>query len=191
MSELLPTYVILLRAIGPATHRLMRMAQWREKALSSGFLEAETLGNTGNMIAGFTGGAAAARETMAGVLGSFGLGENVVPVVRTVEEVQELVAAAPMADAAAARPSQTAVFFVAAQQPDFNWLAEYSGPERFHVWSNHLIVDFTQDVSQSGRLIRQIDKHCGTNTARNWNTTRKLAERCAARLASAPPKAPC
>ncbi|KRB01209.1 hypothetical protein ASD83_06720 [Devosia sp. Root685] len=175
------TYVILLRAIGPVTHKLMSMTQWREAAVAAGFVAPETLVNTGNMIAGFDGTEAAVVTTTVGVLRSFGLGENVVPVVRKPALLHKLMQADPIAEAAAERPNQTGVYFFASKKPDFDWLKRYDGPETVHVVHDHLIVDFTQDVGQSGRLIRQIDKNCGTNTSRNWNSVRRIADRCAAR----------
>ncbi len=175
------TYIILLRAIGPATHRLMSMAQWRDASEEAGFFAPETLVNTGNMIAGFVGSAADAANAMTGVLRSFGLGENVVPVVRTSKQIAALVATDPISEAATERPSQTGVYFLADDKPDLSWIPSYDGPEVIHLVTNHLVIDFSQDVAKSGRLIRKIDKLCGLNTARNWNTTRKLAERVAAR----------
>ena len=181
MATSLPLYAILLRAIGPATHKLMSMAQWREASEAAGFIAPETLVNTGNMIAQFDGSSAAARETMTGVLHQFGLGENVVPIVRSPAQMKGLLKADPISDAARDRPAETGVYFFAATKPDFGWIRDHDGPEIIHVVANHLVVDFSQDVAKSGRLIRKIDKHCGLNTARNWNTTRKLAERIGAR----------
>lgn len=175
------TYVILLRAIGPVTHKLMTMAQWREAAEVAGFVGPETLVNTGNMIAGFDGDEAAVVTTMVSVLRRFGLGDNVVPVVRRPELLHKLMEANPIAQAAAERPNQTGVYFFANQTPDLDWLKRHDGPETVHVVQNHIVVDFTQDVAQSGKLIRLIDKNCGTNTSRNWNSVRRIADRCAAR----------
>lgn len=181
MASAPPLYVILLRAIGPVTHGLMSMAQWRAAAEQAGFRTPETMVNTGNMIAGFDGSAEAARAAMAPVLRSFGLGENVAPIVRTPEQVGAIVGADPISAAARARPSQTGVYFFAAEKPDFGWIADHDGPEAIHVVADHLVVDFSQDVAKSGKLIRKIDKLCGLNTSRNWNTTRKLAERVGVR----------
>lgn len=181
MPDTLTPHVILLRAIGPVTHRLMSMAQWREAAGKAGFVAAETLVNTGNMIAGFDGRAAEARTAMIAVLRGFGLGENVVPVLRSPAALRKLVKANPIPEAAGNRPAETGVYFFASPRPDFGWLEAYDGPETIHIVQNHLVVDFSRDVAQAGRLIRLIDKNCGLNTSRNWNTTRKLAERCAAR----------
>jgi uncharacterized protein (DUF1697 family) len=175
------THVILLRAIGPITHALMKMDQWREAAQRAGFDAVETLLSTGNMIADFRGTRAAAGRAMDGVLRGFGLPASVVAIFRSPRAVRGLVKAAPLGDAATVRPSQTGIFFFAGRKPDFSWLNEHDGPERVYVVGDHLMVDFTHEVTKSARLIRQIDRRCGLNTARNWNTVRKLAERCAAR----------
>ena len=174
-------FVILLRAIGPVTHKLMTMTQWREAATEAGFEEPETVVNTGNMIAGFSGSAEEATRTMTKVLRDFGLGENVVPVLRQPALLRRLIAADPIAEAAANRPQQTGVYFFVAAKPGFDWLGTYDGPEVTQVIEDHLVVDFTRDVAQSGRLIRQIDKNCGTNTSRSWSSLVRLADRCAER----------
>lgn len=181
MPDAPPIYVILLRAIGPATHKLMSMAQWREAADKAGFVAPETLVNTGNMIAGYAGEPAEAADAMRAVLRGFALGENVAPIVRTVEQLASLAAADPISEAANNRPAQTGVYFFASDDPDLTWIGGHDGPEVIHVVANHMVVDFSQDVAKSGKLIRKIDKLCGLNTARNWNTTRKLALRGAAR----------
>ena len=181
MTQTPHLYVILLRAIGPVTHKLMSMAKWREASADAGFVEPETLVNTGNMIAGFHGTAWQAKLAMEPVLRSFGLGDNVVPVVRSPALLRKLIKADPIPDAGKARHAETGVYFFASEKPDFAWLAGYDGPEAVHIVADHLVVDFNQNVAKAGRLIRLIDKNCGTNTSRNWNTTRKLAERSAAR----------
>lgn len=174
-------YIILLRAIGPATHKRMSMAQWREAAADAGFGAPETLVNTGNMIATHAGGPSDAAEAMTTVLRGFGLGDNVVPIVRTPGQMAGLIAADPISEAASKRPAQTGVYFFLSDAPDLSWIGSHDGPETIHVVAKHLVVDFSRDVAKSGRLIRRIDKSCGLNTARNWNTTRKLALRGAAR----------
>jgi uncharacterized protein (DUF1697 family) len=168
------TYVILLRAIGPVTHKLMGMADWRDAAERAGFSQPVTVLNTGNMIAGFNGGAARATMEMRAVLASFGLGDNVVPILRTPLLLRRLTKSNPISEAAADRPSQTGVYFFGKPSPDFSWLQDYEGPEAVHVVAKHLIVDFTRDVAQSGKLIRLIDKNCGINTARSWSSLMKI-----------------
>jgi uncharacterized protein (DUF1697 family) len=38
----LSVFVILLRAIGPVTHKIMSMAQWREAVAAAGFKDPQT-----------------------------------------------------------------------------------------------------------------------------------------------------
>ena len=168
-------FVILLRAIGPATHKLMGMADWREAVAAAGFVDPVTVLNTGNMVAGFAGTPLQATTAMRAVLKGFGLGDNVVPILRRPAQLRRLLRANPVPEAARERPSQTGIYFFAAASPDFSWLDAYEGPEAVHVVDKHLVVDFTRDVAQAGRLIRLIDKTCGTNTSRSWSSLAKIA----------------
>jgi uncharacterized protein (DUF1697 family) len=171
----LATFIILLRAIGPLTHKLMGMEQWREAAQLAGFGSPRTVLATGNMIAQFKGNSEEATEVMRSVLSRFGLGKNVVPIVRKRDVLQRLLKANPIPEAAAQRPAQTGVYFFTARSPNFGWLEGHEGPEVVHVIAKHLVVDFGQQVAKSGRLIRLIDKHCGVNTARSWSSLTKIA----------------
>lgn len=175
MSDAAKTYVILLRAIGPVTHKLMGMAQWREAAARAGFVDPVTVLNTGNMIAGFPGSAREAAISMTGVIRTFGVGDNVVPILRSPTLLRRLLQADPVPEAARERPSQTGVYFFSDTSPDFAWLEGYGGPEDVHVVEKHLVVDFTRDVAKAGKLVRLIDKNCGTNTSRSWSSVSKIA----------------
>lgn len=159
------------------------MTQWREASEQSGFLEPETLINTGNMLARYDGDAEKVVAATTAVLRSFRLGDNVVPIVRAPALLQALLEADPIPEAAASNPNQIAVYFFASPRPDFSWLQAHDGPEQVHVVQNHLVVDFTRVTAGPARLIRQIDKHCGVNTSRNWNSVRRIAKRCTERRA--------
>jgi uncharacterized protein (DUF1697 family) len=172
-------FVILLRAIGPVTHKIMSMAQWREAVAAAGYGEPQTYVATGNMIVGSDKTVAAITGDMNAVVRGLGLGPGNVAVVREAEELGRLVAANPFAEAAE-RPSELAVYFFAGV-PDFSWLGDYDGPERWHIEGAHLFVDYDGRISQSPRLAGLVEKRSGVGTARNWNTVRGLAERAAGR----------
>lgn len=174
-------FVVLLRAIGPVTHRIMSMAAWREACRADGFGDPQTYLATGNMIVAGDGTPAQVAARMDRIVAGLGLGPGNRAVVRTPAQLRALVKANPFPDAAIARPSQVGVYFFAEAPPDLGWVADYDGPERLHVEGVHLIVDYGEPIPKSIRLPGLIEKRSGTVTARNWNTLCGLAQRCAAR----------
>jgi uncharacterized protein (DUF1697 family) len=178
---MMSTYIILLRAIGPITHKIMSMAQWRDAVAAAGYDDPRTYVATGNMIVGSDKAMAEVTRDMNAVVRDLGLGPGNVAVVRKATQLRKLVRANPFPDATAERPSEVAVYFFAGARPEFSWLPSYDGPERVHVEGTHLFVDYAGRASMSPRLPGLIEKRAGTVTARNWNTVRGLAERAAAR----------
>jgi len=173
-------YVVLLRAIGPITHKIMSMAQWREAVAAAGFVRPETYVATGNMVVESDLDIAEVTRRMNEIVVALGLGPNNTAIVRTARQMQRLLAANPLPDAAAANPQALAVYFFAKVRPDFGWVDGYAGTETIHIEGTHMIVDYVTPVSSS-RLPAIIEKKSGTVTARNWNTLRGLAERAGAR----------
>lgn len=174
------TYVVLLRAIGPITHKIMSMAQWREAVTAAGFINPETYVATGNMIVESELGIADVSGRMNEIVIGLGLGPGNTAVVRTARQMQRLLAANPLPEAAVSNPQALAVYFFAKARPDFGWIGDYASTETIHIAGAHLIVDYVTPVSSS-RLPVIIEKKSGTVTARNWNTVRGLAEKAAAR----------
>ena len=174
-------YIVLLRAIGPVTHKIMSMAAWRDAVAAAGYDDPQTYVATGNMIVGSSKTMAEVTRDMNMVVRDLGLGPGNVAVVRQAATLRKLVKANPFSEAATERPSELAVYFFAAARPDFSWLDSYDGPERVHIEGAHLFVDYDGRISQSPRLAGLVEKRTGTGTARNWNTIKALAERAAAR----------
>lgn len=178
------TWVVLLRAIGPWTHKIMPMSQWRDAALAHGFGDPRTYLASGNMIAEADGDAEAVARRMNALVSGQGLGAANVAVVRTPAQMRALVDADPFPEASKDHPSQMGVYFFAGDDPDFGWVQDYEGHERLRVTQGHLIVDYKGPISGSPKLPGLIEKRSGPVTARNWNTLRGLAERATAREAS-------
>jgi uncharacterized protein (DUF1697 family) len=174
-------FVVLLRAIGPATHKIMSMAAWRDAVAAAGFVAPQTYIATGNMIVESNAPLPTVTRQMNEIVRALGLGPANVAVVRTPVQLRQLVDSNPFPEAAAERGGQMGVYFFVDPQPDFGWVEDYPGPERLHVEANHLIVDYTRLISASPRLPGLIEKRSGTATARNWNTLKGLAERASAR----------
>jgi uncharacterized protein (DUF1697 family) len=176
----LAVFIVLLRAIGPITHKIMSMAQWRDGVTKAGFAAPETYLATGNMIVESDIPLAATTKAMNDVVRSLGLAENSRAVVRTPEQLRAVLEANPLPEAASARPSQIGVYCFAEAKPDFGWVENYQGPENIRIVEQHLIVDYNGRVSDS-KLLSGIEKKSGVATARNWNTLRGLVERSTAR----------
>lgn len=173
-------FVVLLRAIGPITHKIMSMTQWREAVAAAGFVNPETYVATGNMIVESELGIAEMTRRMNEIVIALGLGPGNTAIVRTARQMWRLLAANPLPEAAIANPQALAVYFFAKARPDFDWIDGYAGPETIHIEATHLVVDYVTPVSSS-RLPALIEKKSGTVTARNWNTLRGLATKAAAR----------
>lgn len=173
-------FVVLLRAIGPITHKIMSMAQWREGVLAAGFSAPETFLATGNMIVEGTGTTHEMALAMNAVVAALGLAANSRAIVRSPEQLKAVFEANPVPEAAQSRPSQIGVYFFAAEQPDLSWVKDYRGPEILRVVQQHLVVDYNGRISDS-KLIGSVEKRSGVATARNWNTLRGLVERSTAR----------
>ena len=174
------TFVVLLRAIGPITHKIMSMAQWREAVAAAGFINPQTYVATGNMILESELGIAEVSRRMNEIVVGLGLGPGNTAIVRTARQMQRLLAANPLPGAASANPQALAVYFFAKARPDFGWIDGYAGRETIHIAGTHLIVDYVAPVSSS-RLPAIIEKKSGTVTARNWNTLKGLATKASAR----------
>lgn len=174
-------FVVLLRAIGPATHKIMSMADWREAATEAGFVDPQTYVATGNMIVESDLTLAKVAARMNGIVRELGLKENSRAIVRKASTLKSLLKANPFPSATGKRASQIAVHFFEAARPDFSWIKDYEGDEPIHVKGAHLIVDHGDTEGQSMRLPGIIEKRSGLVTARNLNTVRGLVERCIAR----------
>jgi uncharacterized protein (DUF1697 family) len=174
-------FVVLLRAIGPVTHKVMSMADWRAACEAEGFVNPETYVATGNMLVESALPLAKVTAAMNRIVRQCGLGEGNWAIVRKAGTLRSLVKANPFDDAARERPDALGAYFFAARSPDFGWIADFEGPERIHIEGPHLIIDHADRTAQKLRLPAIVERRSGVVTVRNWNTVRGLAERCAAR----------
>ncbi|WP_417309305.1 DUF1697 domain-containing protein [Devosia sp.] len=169
------TYIALLRAIGPATHKVMSMHKWWEAA-SRVFDEPETYIATGNMIFESSMGRAEVTRRMNAIVSELGLGTSNRAVIRTLRQLKTVLRSDPFSDATAERPGDVSVHFFAKGRPKLDWITSYDGPERIAAVGPQLIVDYGTG-GESSRLRPLIEKRSGEATARNWNTLRGLIER--------------
>ncbi|SDR55408.1 Uncharacterized conserved protein, DUF1697 family [Rhizobiales bacterium GAS191] len=178
----MPVFIVLLRAIGPATHVKMSMKDLRDGCEAAGLEKVATYIQTGNLIVRTRKSAATVHRIVAGVLRGFDLANHVV--LRKPEDLAALLAADPFPEAAAVRPSGLAVCFLD-RAPSSDGLAKlerYQGPERFKLIGHDLCIDYVQGVTGSKLMPSVIERWLDTPaTARNWNTVRKLVTMARAR----------
>jgi uncharacterized protein (DUF1697 family) len=169
-------FVLLLRAIGPATHVKMSMAALREGCQKAGFTDVTTVGNTGNVICRSKKSAHAVRQLAQGVVDGFGLGPSVEVFVRTPVQMQWVVDANPFPDAARDRPAEVGVC-VFHNSP--RWPAgvrNHPGPQKLATAGAHLVVDYPDGVVAG----LNVEKLVGARmTQRNWRVFANLANKAA------------
>lgn len=166
-------YAGLIRGIGPATHAKMGMAALRERCGEAGLASVSTHLATGNLVFTSDAGDAAVRQTLRQVLESFGIDNAVV--LRTAAELAAIHAGSPFADAAAERPSQYVVCFLAAPPVESAWIDAYPGRERLRLAGLDLYIDFPGEIAQAKLSLGSVERRLGvTMTARNWNTVETL-----------------
>jgi uncharacterized protein (DUF1697 family) len=168
-------FVALLRAIGPASHARMSMPDLRDACRAAGLGRVATYIQTGNLLIDTAEGADGVQAIVEGVLRRFDLANRVF--LRKTEDLAQIVAAHPFPDAAAVRPSELVVCFLATP-PGAAGLAalrDYQGPERFKPVGADLCIDYPAGVAGSKLLPSAIERRLDrAATARNWNTVRKL-----------------
>lgn len=169
-------YVGLIRAIGPVTHARMKMGALREACEAAGLADVSTVGKTGNVIFRSRGNAEAARKALQAVVDGFGLGPANEVFIRTPKQMAEVVAANPVPEAAAERPSEVGVCSFHDAPKDWSPVTrDYVGPEQLATVGAHLVVAYPKGISTS-KL--QIEKALGARmTQRNWKVFAALAEK--------------
>jgi uncharacterized protein (DUF1697 family) len=171
-------YVALLRAIGPATHGRLSMADLKRGCEQAGFTDVSTYVATGNVVFAADGTAADVRRAVQAVVERHGLGGLCDAFVRTARQLRTLVRNNPFCDAAADRPQRLGVCFFQKTPAWPAWVARHDGPERIAAFTNHLIVDYGEGDAAS-RL--QIERDTGARmTQRNWNTVAGILKKAEA-----------
>ena len=169
--------IALLRGINVGGHKKVPMARLRELMEALGFRDVRTYVQSGNVV--FTGpdapADAVAQQLEQEIAATFGFDVSVV--VRSRDELADVVAADPLRDVATDPARHLVVFrdseidlerLPAMDPADF-------APEAFHVRGRELYVWAPEGVRDS-RLLKALSEQRlgGTATARNWRTVEKL-----------------
>src|SRR5690606_38911378 len=131
-----------LRAIGPATHRVMSMADLREGCETAGFDNVATYVATGNLVLSAPGSAGSVREAVQAVVDGHGLGRTCDVFVRSLRQLRALVKADPFPAATGERPQRVGVCFFQRRPHWPAWVDAHDGPEIIATSGAHLMIDY-------------------------------------------------
>jgi uncharacterized protein (DUF1697 family) len=179
-TERAPRLIALLRGVNVGGNNKVLMAHLRELIGELGYEDVRTHLQSGNAVftAAGTPPEQAAREIESQLARALGLGVRVL--VRTTEELEQVVSANPLPEAAAAEPSRLLVTFLSAP-PDPARLRELDPvdfePDLFGFGEREIYVWCPEGVRTIKLSYAFFEKRFGVvATARNWNTVTKLLE---------------
>ncbi len=164
------TFIGLLRGVNVGGHKKLRMSDLKSACESLGMNDVRTYLQSGNVVfRGKKSGLAEAIRERTGV-------ETKV-ILRTPEELREVIAANPFEDEARRDPGRLLVFFLEkplAREAE-EALRKASGPERIHLAERELYIYFPNGAGASKLMTALTEKKLGVvATARNWNTVTAL-----------------
>jgi uncharacterized protein (DUF1697 family) len=171
-------HVALLRGINLGSQRRVAMGAVRELLGGLGYENVRTLLQSGNIVLG----SRASAEQVAGRLKeeiSASVGFEVPVVVRSRDELAEIVARDPLGEVADSRKRYQVGFLSGEPDPDAiaRAVAADLAPERFVHIEREIYTWHPQGIQRSkmARMLSE-DRLGVTVTARNWNTVLKLLE---------------
>lgn len=169
-------YVALLRGINLGPTRRVPMAELRAALEAAGYPDVRTLAQSGNVVLS-SGAGPAVLERDVGRLLRETFGFDVPVVVRTRDELAEVLARDPFGDEAT-DPARYQVSFLASE-PDPAGAAELEAadvePERVAVIGREVYAWHPGGVGRSKLATLITDRRLGTEvTARNWRTITRL-----------------
>jgi uncharacterized protein (DUF1697 family) len=160
-------YVALLRAVNVAGTGKLPMADLRAMGEACGFANVRTFIASGNLLFDSDLDEAAVRAAIEAPLADYA-GKPVPVLIRTADEMQAIVAAAPFPDA---HPSRHLVYFYDAPPPDdlITGCRDING-ERLALGTRELYVDYGQGI----RFTRLKIPGKAISTARSINSVRRM-----------------
>ncbi|HZY68977.1 MAG TPA: DUF1697 domain-containing protein, partial [Devosia sp.] len=155
------------RAIGPASHAIMRPSALRDKAEAAGFTDAVNYLATGNLIFGSRRSAGIVQREITALVESFGLHTSEV-FIATAAEIGALVTASPFPEATATHPAHVGVCFFHKPLPWPEALLEPASGEAVAPIGSCVVIDYGPGGTFSKLNPEKLTG--ATMTQRNWNT---------------------
>lgn len=176
-------YIALLRAVNVGGNKMVAMAELRAMCEKLGFEDVATLLQSGNIVfkAGARSGASLEKTLEAEAKKRLGLETHFI--VRSADEWHAAIDANPFKPEAKSDPGHLLLMCLKDAPPTKNVKALQEaivGRERVRAVGNNAYFVYPDGVGTSRLTAKMIEKHLGAvGTARNWNTTLKLAARVA------------
>jgi uncharacterized protein (DUF1697 family) len=172
----MPRHIALLRGINLGSRNRVSMPELRELLAGHGYKDVETLVQSGNVV--FTSRMSPKRlERQLQEQIADGLGVDTPVVVRTRDELAQVVELNPLARVATEPKRYQVTFLIDDPEPDAVGRVEAAdvAPERLVVAGREVYTWHPEGVQRS-KANAAVQKHLGLGTARNWNTVTKLLE---------------
>ena len=175
----MPTRLAFLRAVNLGSIGKIAMADLRAWLMKLGFVDVQTLLQSGNLV--FRGGSlsGAALEEHLEREAEKGLRLRTDFFVRTAKEWKEVIAHNPFREAAKNDPSHLVVTVLKSAPTASQVKAletAIKGRERLRAYGRHAYIVYPDGIGTSKLTLSVIERHLGTRgTCRNWNTTLKMA----------------
>jgi len=171
------TRVVLLRAIGPATHAKITMRALEAALRQGGLPDCRNLLNTGNLVIRSELTAAQVEKVVLDLLAAHGVATKAVTL--DGDRLRALPGLCPDPASSVARPAQVAVTFLGRSLTDaaLASIRQRAVVERVERIGDDLWIDYGPSVAALRLTNVFIERATGAvATARNWNTVRRLVD---------------
>lgn len=172
------TYIAFLRGINVGGNHRIKMADLRALCEKIDFEEPQTTLQSGNIVFGSStaNSAVLAQQLTTAINATYGY--HVEAFVRSAEEFQEIIAAAPLSAAQKADGSKAAIMFT---RDDVATAAldalrdTYTDDEVFHAGAKEVYLYYPNGMGRSKLTYKMLESHLDTTgTVRNWNTIERI-----------------
>jgi uncharacterized protein (DUF1697 family) len=173
-------FVSLLRAVNVGGRGTIRMTTLADLYRGQGFDRVTTVLQSGTVVFSTRLRSAARVAGMIGMAIEAAFGFRPVVVMRTGDELRDVIARNPFADRTDVAPGRLVVMFLdgaPAKDAGKALAATCQGAEEIHLRGSEVFIHYVNGIGRSKLTGAVLERALGVRgTARNWNTVTKLAE---------------
>ncbi|MEO8379571.1 MAG: DUF1697 domain-containing protein [Acidobacteriota bacterium] len=170
----MPVFIALLRGINVGGHQKVVMAELEKLCQSLGLRDVRTHLQSGNVVFRTT---RSDRAKLTRELES-ALAIQAKVILRSAEELRNVIAANPMTEESQSDPSHYVVVFLSgapSAEAMKSLVDSYDGPEKMQLHGAELYLHYGQEMARSKLSNALLERRLGVSaTARNWNTVTRL-----------------